>query len=403
VRTQSGTRSHCMVVHAYYPLGETRVERQAFALRDHGVDVHVICLRKGDEPSSEMVQGITIHRLPVRRHKGGSPLVQLLEYLHFFLLASGRLTRLTLRRRFDVVQVHNLPDFLVFAALVPRLLGSKVILDLHDLMPEFYAERFRRPMTSLPVRLIRLQETLSCRFADQIITVTDQWRQALIQRGHPSEKVAVVMNVADERVFNPSVAAHDAGRRNGRFRLIYHGNMDHRYGLDLVVGAIDRVRREIADVHLTLHGGGEYRRTVEELVEKRDLRDHIEISSRFVSTEELARRIKGADLGIVPYRDGVFTGAILPTKLMEYAALGVPVVAARTPAIAAYFDEDMVEFFTPGDVRGLADRICGLYRDRARLASLATNIARFRERYRSQEHSARYVELVERLAPGRER
>ena len=387
-----------MVVHAYYPLGETRVEREALALRDRGVEVDVVCLRKPGQPREDVIDGVTVYRVPISRRKGSGILIQSLEYLKFFILALGRVTSLHLQRRYVVVQVHNLPDFLVFTALVPRLMGARVILDLHDLMPEFYMERFGREMSSPEVRLIRVQEWISCKFADHIITVTDLWRQALIERGQPGHKITVIMNVADERAFNPSVVPDQTlGPRNG-FQLFYHGNIDQRYGLDLAVQAIDRVRRELPDVHLTIHGGGEYREVIEAMVERAKLRDHVEISREFVPTPVLAKRIKAADLGIVPYRDGVFTGAILPTKLMEYAALGLPVIAARTPTISRYFDDSMVEFFTPGDAEELANCISKLYRDRDRLADLARNISTFTERFQWRDQSSEYVSLTERLS-----
>ena len=398
MRSEHPIRRHCMVVHAYYPLGETRVERQALALRDRGVEVDVVCLRKPGQPREDVIDGVAVYRVPISRRKGSGILMQSLEYLKFFILALGQVTSLYLRRRYVVVQVHNLPDFLVFTALVPRLMGARVILDLHDLMPEFYTERFGRGMNSPEVRLVRVQEWISCKFADHIITVTDLWRQALIERGQPGHKITVIMNVADERAFNPSVVPDQTlGPRNG-FQLIYHGNIDQRYGLDLAVQAIDRVRRELPDVHLTVHGGGEYREVIEAMIERAKLRDHVEISREFVPTPVLAKRIKAADLGIVPYRDGVFTGAILPTKLMEYAALGLPVIAARTPTISRYFDDSMVEFFTPGDAEELANCISKLYRDRDRLADLARNISTFTERFQWRDQSSEYVSLTERLS-----
>jgi glycosyltransferase involved in cell wall biosynthesis len=390
---------HCMVVHAYYPLGETRVERQAMALLDHGIKVDVICLGKAGEPALETVDGVRVHRMPVRRHKNSGLLVQLFEYLLFFVLSSIHLTKLHRQRRYDIVQVHNLPDFLVFVALVCKLTGARIILDLHDLMPEFYAERFQRSMNSLPVRLIRWQERLSCRFADHIITVTDLWRQALIQRGQPRDKVSVVMNVADDRIFHPGAASgvSQGDDRDGLFRLIYHGTMAQRYGLDLALRAIDLVRREAPDIHIMLHGGGEYRQTLEIMVGELNLQDHVQFSTRFVATDELPRLIERADLGIVPYRDGVFTRDILPTKLMEYAALGIPSIAARTRGIAVHFDETTVQFFTPGNVDELADCILTLYHDRTRLASLARNTVKFSERYNWSNQRENYLRLVERL------
>jgi glycosyltransferase involved in cell wall biosynthesis len=394
-KNHKNTTRHCMVVHAYYPLGETRVERQALALRDHGTNVDIICLKKPQDPVLETVNGVQVHRLPVRRYRGSGMAVQLLEYLAFFLLAFFQLTRLHFRKRFDVIQVHNLPDFLVFVALIPKLTGAKVILDLHDLMPEFYAERTQQTMSSLTVRIIQWQEKFSCFFADHIITVTDLWRRSLIERGQPPEKVSVVMNVADDRFFHQNMTAEMPN--DSAFRLIYHGIMGQRHGLDLALRALDQVRKSIPGVHLTLHGSGEHLDALRRLVDELGLQEHVRISTGFVVTEELAKFIKSADLGIIPYREGVFTGGILPTKLMEYAALGIPAIVARTPAIAKYFDDSMVQFFTPGDAEDLARCIQVLDSDRKRLAELTIGIQKFNQQYNWKKASAGYVACVEQL------
>jgi glycosyltransferase involved in cell wall biosynthesis len=133
-----------------------------------------------------------------------------------------------------------------------------------------------------------------------------------------------------------------------------------------------------------------------------DLVDQVSFNRSIVPTPHLARLIKAADLGLVPYHNGVFTGGILPTKLMEYAAVGLPAIAARTTAISAYFDDDMVEFFAPGDVDDLVRCIRRLYSDRQRLADLAQGIRRFSERHNWPRESETYVGLVERLARGKE-
>jgi glycosyltransferase involved in cell wall biosynthesis len=385
-----------MVVHAYYPLMETRVERQALALIDDGIEVDVICLRYGQEEPASLEDGVRVYRLPVQRHRGSGMLMQLLEYLFFFLLAFARLTRLHMKRHYDVVQVHNLPDLLVFAALIPKLTGAKIILDLHDLMPEFYAERLQQPMTSWGVRLIRWQERVSCWFADHIITVTELWRRSLLERGQPLDKVTVVMNVADDRAFHRNVLpAEKTGKH--RFSMIYHGFMAHRHGLDLVLQAVRALGSDVPELHLTLHGGGEYRHTLQQMVRDLGLENRVSFSHDVVPTDQLARLIRAADVGIVPYRDGVFTGGILPTKLMEYAALGMPAIAARTPTISEYFDATMVEFFTPGDTNELADCIQRLYRGRAHLESLARTIGSFNEQYNWARQSAIYLGVVRRL------
>jgi len=389
-------KRHCMVVHAYYPLGETRVEREALALIDRGYDVDVVCLQDVGEPARDSADGVNIYRLPVRRGERRGQMWQLVEYLTFFLLASIKLIGLHLRRRYGVVQTHNLPDFLVFAALGPKLLGARVILDLHDLMPEFYAARGGHSMTSLAVRLVIWQEQISCRFADHVITVTDIWRETLIARGVPTSKISVVMNVADTRIFRPSRAELPSHHRNGALRLIYHGTLTHRYGVDLILQALAHVRHEIPGLCLTLIGAGDALDDLKRLAEELGVEDQVDFRSE-VYASQLPPLIAQADAGVVPNRNDLFTDTLLPTKLLEYVALDTPVIAARTRTIAAYFDDSMVRFFRPGDAADLADAILDLHTDRSHLELLARNARKFDEKHSWSQVSAQYVALVDRL------
>jgi glycosyltransferase involved in cell wall biosynthesis len=387
-------KRHCMVVHAYYPHNETRVEREAHVLRDRGYQVDVICLRDENESPTENLNGIDIYRLAVRRHKGKGALVQLLEYLHFFVLAFWKLSLLHQKRRYRVVQLHNLPDFLVFAGLGAKVAGARLILDLHDLMPEFYAARFHRGLNSWPVRLIRWQESISCRFADHVITVTELWRKSLIERGVPAGKVSVVMNVADQRVFQQSDAPPLVANKSDSLTLLYHGSLTFRYGLDLAIQAVGLVRKDIPKIRLIIHGSGDYYQPLVDLVAELHLKDHVQFSTQMLPCHQLPELIRRADIAVVPNRNDVFTDGILPTKLMEYAAVGIPAIASRTSAIQAYFDENMVEYFKPGDYSDLARHILELWGNRDRRRQLAINIREFNKKCSWQSVSTKFEELV---------
>lgn len=398
-------KRHCMIVLAVYPLGETRVQREAEALVNHGYEVDVICWRWSGEAAVDEHRGVRIYRekasFPVHLGPKGTVAYNFPIYLHFCVAAAVRLTRLHKRRPYDTIQVHNLPDFLVFSALFPKLSGVPIILDLHDLMPEFYAGGLGHDGNSLLARLIRWQERLACRFADHVITVSEHWRQALIERGVPAHKCSVVMNVADEDIFHWSEAGRPRLPGKDGFRLIYHGTIVRRYGLDLALRAIAQVRHDIPNVHLTILGVGHDVSTLIQMSEELDLGNHVTIYNELRPAEELPEIIRTADVGIVPYRDDVFTDGLLPTKLMEYAALGLPAIASRTTAIEAYFSDTMVEFFEPGDVDDLARCIRMLYKNPERLTELAQGSKKFRQRYNWPTQSAEYVRLVERLAQSR--
>lgn len=385
-----------MVVHAYYPVGETRVQREALALVDRGFDVDVLCLRDHGEPRREIIDGITIHRLPIARHRSRGLAWQLLEYLGFFLLAGAVLSGRHLRRRYHSVQVHNLPDFLVFCALVPKLTGTPVILDLHDLMPEFFAAKTGRDLDSRLVRVIAWQERISCRFADHVITVTSRWQKTLGTRAVPIEKVSVVMNVADTRLFAHSPRDR-AQESDGCWRVLYHGTFTHRYGVDLLVSAVAAAADEIPDISLDLLGDGEYRDELLALITRLGLEQRVHISDGMLDASLLPDAIRDADVGVVPNRSDIFTDDLLPTKLLEYVAVGTPVVAARTPGVAEYFDDTMVAFFRPGDADALAERLRSLHRDRGRLNDMTAAAAEFNTRHDWRSAADDYADLVRRL------
>jgi serine/alanine adding enzyme len=406
-------KRHCMVVHAYYPLGETRVQRQAEALMRRGYQVDVISLRKPGEASRETFKGTRIYRLPVRRYRRGGLAAQFVEYMAFLLMAMVLVSWRHLVRPYATIQLHSPPDFLVFAAWLPKLLGARLILDLHDLMPEFYMGRFGRGAGSLPVRLVRLQERISCRFADHVITVSHHWRQNLMDRGVPGDKVSVVMNVADDAIFVrpdqgaetpvPSLPLHqgaDNPNPEEDLHLIYHGVVVERYGLDLVLRAMDRLRDEAPGIQLTILGRGDHMDSLRHLTEELELDGRVTLYDELRPAEELPGIILQADAGIVPYRDDPFTDGLLPTKLMEYGALGLPSIAARTTAIARYFEGTMAELFAPGSVDDLTRVLKEIYRDRSRLAALAARADGFNRDYNWTKIGAEYVNLVRRLGSG---
>ncbi len=394
-QAETRTSRHCMVVHAYFPMGETRVQREAEALIGGGYSVDVICLRYKREPYRSQAKGINVLRVPLARHRNAGFAVQLIEYIAFFLAATVLVSLRHLSHPYHSIQAHNPPDFLVFCAIIPKLLGARIILDIHDLMPEFFMyRRSAAHEASLDVRLVLLQERLACGFADRVITVSHIWRETLANRGVPPGKIGVVMNLADDRIFARVGKPDDPPAHSCGLRLIYHGMIVERYGLDLVLTALRGLREKAPGIHFTVLGNGPYLANLQAIAEEQQVDDCVTFLTTFRPVEELPAIILGHDVGVVPYRNDRFTDQLVPTKLLEYAALGMPCIVARTTAIQYYFDDEMVEFFSPGSVQALEGAIRHLYESKERRAQLSRGIYDFHTRHTWSEHAREYIQMI---------
>ncbi len=381
-----------LIRHGYFP-DDPRVHREACALVADGHHVELICLRGQGEPTFQLVDGVEVIRVPLA-HLRASIFRYAVEYALFFTAAAAIATARHVRERYELVQVHTMPDGLVFAALIPKLLGAKVILDLHELMPELFASKYGLPIDHPLPRLLTVQERLAVRFADSCLVVSQPCLDRFLQRGLPASKLNVIMNSAEPALFGWQ---HERKAASGASpTLVSHGTLVRRYGYDTLV----RAMTELPRVDLEIIGDGEDRQRLQELAAGLGVDDRIAFMGR-LPLAEIARRIVGAEAGIVPNRSDEFTDLVLPTKLLEYVALGVPAVVSRTPAVEAYFDERSVAFFEPGDPADLAKTIRATLENPIGSRDMS---ARALERYESGLHwpaqERKYLDLVKRLTGG---
>lgn len=380
-----------MIVHARYPVGEPRVQREAAAAVEAGYDVDVVCLRHHGEPSREIVEDVHVHRLPVSHDRTSGAPAMAFEYLAFAALATAKVAQLTAERRYDVVHVSNPPDLLVFAGLIPRLAGARLILDVHDLTPDLFEWRFGASSARAAIRrLLEWQERLSVRMADSLMTVHDGCADVLAERSTRSgQKIDIVMNSLDERLL-PARASGDDGWHDP-VRLVYHGSLTQLYGVHTLIEAVGRSGLG-GRVALTILGDGDQRPALERHAAQ--LGVAVEFSRGFVPIRHALERVADSDIGAVPLVGLPINRFSLPSKLFEYVALGVPVVAGRTETIARHFGEDELSFFRPGDPDDLAARLQELVadpeaaRERARKA-----LARY-ESYRWEVSKRRFLEVI---------
>ena len=387
----------CMVVHAYYE-EDPRVRRQAEALVAAGWEVDVFGLRREGEEPTGTVAGVNVHRLPVGRHQGAGPLMYVAEYGAFLVRAMFATTKAHAGRHYGLIQVHSMPDYLVFAAAPMKMAGVSVLLDLHEVMVEFFKTRF--PGASNPVTnwLLRLQEKMSIAFADEVMTVCDPFADRLLRNGLKPERLTVVMNSPDLRLFDPTAHPTRKFMADGKLRIIYTGALTPIYELDVLMRAVARIHKARPDLPITadFYGRGDSKEPLEALAAELGISDLVTLPGR-IPIDQVSGKVAAADIGVAPTRLDPFTEMTLSGKVLEYAAMGKPVVASRLPSVAGYFAADTLAFYDPGDDASMADAILRLVDDKKETAARVERTGRRIEELSWARQFEAYRGVVERL------
>jgi glycosyltransferase involved in cell wall biosynthesis len=387
-----------MLTHSYYE-EDPRVRREAEALVAAGRPVDVFALRRPGDPLEGLLEGVRVRRLDVQRHQGAGVGRYLLEYLDFLARAMFAATIAHRRRRYAVVQVHTLPDFLVFAALPMRLAGVPVILDLHEAMPEFFRVRFPRLAGAPAYQLLRMQERLSIAAADAILTVNDALGHRLVDLGVPSGKVTIVPNSPSLRRFDPAAHPTRDFAADGVVTLAYAGALTPTYELEVAIDALASLSRRRPDLatRLDCYGRGDAEPALRERAAALGVADRVVFHGR-IPIDDVPAAIARADIGLAPTRRNEFTDYSLSTKIFEYAAMNKPVIASGLPMVEATFDPGTVVTYPPGDAEAMASAILGLVDDAAGREARVSATGRRVADLAWERVSRGYLGLVERLA-----
>lgn len=382
----------CMI--SYSEPHDSRVLRYIMALRSRGDVVDYVCLSSSVASFHLNDPQIRVYPIYSRKYNEQTPLGYFRNLFSFFLRSFYWVTLLYYRNRYHVLHFHNIPDFGVFCTIIPKWFGSaKVILDIHDLVPEFYMQKFHVQENHWAIRILKWIEKLACRYADHVITVTDIWRERLT-RSIPKEKCTVILNAPDRNLFKP---VSDSISPQKGFWLSYHGNLSEHSGLDVLLEAFSQVALKIPKVYLQILGHPEKIKLYLKWIQTPLLKDRVYFVPS-VPVTEVPKYLSSMDIGIDPKKDGVYSGETLSVKAMEYLAMGIPLIVSATPAAKQYFNPEMVCFFKPNDPVDLANCIVKLYHSSALRRKLREKGNRFFESYDWEKYKTQYFSLLKRLA-----
>jgi len=383
----------CIIRHAYFP-DDPRDRKQVFALLEAGFSVDVICLRKKGQDRRENVRGAAVLRIPLV-HKRAGILRYFIEYALSFIIMTFILLYQFAKKRYDCVQVSTMPDFLVFSTVIPKLLGAKVLIDLHEPTPELWITKHGpnglRWLLYIQTRI----EQMAIKYADHCLTVTEALRRCFGERGANIEKITVIPNVCEEETFCDDSSFKEPASDNG-FRLITHGLIEERYGHEVVIRAVAKLRERLPNLRFEILGDGEYKPVVARTVEEFACQDRVYLLG-FVPIDVLLQRLRAAHVGVVAMQRSPYSELVDTNKMYEYIALRKPIIISRLPGVEDTFDESCVMFFKPGNQKDLARCIVELYQNPKKRSELAENAYRRYEKIRWRETKKIYVRVFEDL------
>jgi glycosyltransferase involved in cell wall biosynthesis len=386
-------RSVCQVVQNVYDI-DPRVRRKAEALVAAGYTVDVLALRPDGGKKNYCLNGVNVHTLSLGK-KRGSVARYSFEYAAFFLWTFIRVPLQTLRRRYSVIDVNSLPDFLIFAPILARWMGARLILDLHEITPEFYMSKYGVAENSWTVRLLTYLEKISVRFADRVMTINEPIEDLLVSRGLDRSKSTIIMNAVDEARFAASAESSVAVVRRGqaKFVMMYHGTLTSIYGLDIAIEAFALAQNEMPGAEFWILGSGSEKDALAQLAQTRGLSEKVWLVGQVPSTE-IPGWLGQCDAGVLPIRRDVFLDFAFPNKLPEFIVAGKTVMVSRLKAIQHYFGNDALAYFEPNDPRDLANTMIRVYRDPQLRSQLVGEARRQFDPIRWAIMKERYLELV---------
>jgi glycosyltransferase involved in cell wall biosynthesis len=369
---------------------ELPVRREAEALLEAGFEVDVICLQQEGHERVEVDNGVRLYRLPLNRKKG-NVFRYLIDYFSFFVLSAIKMTALHLKRPYKVIQVNTMPDFLVFATLIPRLLGAKVIVFMKEPVPELGKTLYK---SAFMPRLLSVIEQLALKYAHVAFTVTQQLKERYVSRGARADKIRVVLNGPDASHLLSYNGHHQPDPAS--FTLICHGAVEERYGHDTILKAAKLARAQIPNLRLRIVGMGSYVDQVKALIEELQLADCVEYLG-WVSMPELVEELSKADVGLVAQKSSPYSNLVHTNKMYEYIIFGKPAIISRLQSVSSYFDEDSMYYFEPDNPEDLANAIIDLYRHPNKRQTLVTNAQKLYESYQWDKQAEIFINAYQSL------
>jgi glycosyltransferase involved in cell wall biosynthesis len=392
-------RRICMVTHSFYE-SDNRVMRYAEALAARGDHVDVLALRKKPEdPVRECLQGVNVFRIRDRFAKSERSKSSYLWPLLRFLRTAGRKVKERHSMQpYDLLHIHNIPDFMIFAGWYAKRKGARIILDIHDIVPEFFASKFGTGGQGVLFTLLRWMERASAAFSHHVIIANHLWRERYVKRTKTDHRCTVFLNHVDSTLFVP----RPRQRTDGKLIILFPGGLYHHQGLDIAIRAFHEIAPEFPNAEFHIYGDGDAKQNIVNLVAELGLAERVLFFAP-LPIRKIAEVMADADLGIVPKRADSFGNEAYSTKIMEFMSVGVPVIVSATKIDRYYFDDSVVRFFESGNAAALAVEMRDLLGGPEKRKVMSENALKYAAANCWEKRQGDYLELVDSLCAGHPR
>lgn len=376
---------------------DARIIRYCKALQEKGIKTDVLCVKYNQQKDFEELNGIDVYRLVSYKNKE-SILNYIIFSLEFLIKAFFKTISLHRKNKYSLIHAHNMPDYLVFAALYPKVKKVPVILDIHDLTVELFKEKWSEEKFKIFKPFLIFSEKISCAFADHIITVTKECIDILINRGVNPNKISLIMNAPDDSLFSYDDFRFRKNGMDKTFRILYHGTLAKRFGLHNVIDAIKLAVDKYPEIEFHIYGNkdSEYAQELNLKAKQLNISDKI-IINQSVPHDKVNEIIKKYDLGIIAYEPTEYMNLAFPTKAGEYALTGLPIIMTELKAVKSIFGESSVVYLKSPDSKIIADHILELVNNREKRNTLSLNAYKDVRSIGWSEMKVRYIELTQQL------
>lgn len=389
---ECNSKPFCMIAYTDYAI-DARVIRLAETAAKNGYSVDLLTPRKKGAKARETINGVNVYRLAVRPYEGLASGGYITSYLNFFMQCFFVISLLHLRKRYKIIHVNNMPDFLVFSTTLAKFLGARIILDIHDPMPETYLAKFPAKKRGLFYSILLLQERMSAAFSAKVLTVHEPLKSdVLVKDGIKPDKISIVANFPDDEIFVPS-GNFSISRQ---IRLIYYGTLDARFGLEDALESLANIPRD--RIFFKIVGEGDSQDSIKAKIRETGMDSSVEFENRVYPLRQIPALVAPFNLGLVPYRLSPATRYMLPVKFVEMVAMGLPAITVANVPIRHYFDESMYFAYNPESSTSLADLLTRIIENPELILGKRQAILENRSRYLWTGERIKYLEVLDSLS-----